>query len=81
MLPYTAPAKVADLKLVEKGNNSPTLSWSEPQTKAELDGYQIQYYPTDNPDNVQYMDVGKTPLQATIPNSNPDTSTYRARQN
>ncbi|XP_035667280.1 contactin-5-like isoform X2 [Branchiostoma floridae] len=76
-----APAKVADLKLVEKGDNSPTLSWSEPQTKAELDGYQIQYYPTDNPDNVQYMDVGKTPLQATVPNSNPDTSTYRARQN
>eukprot|EP00058_Branchiostoma_floridae_P024193 XP_002609683.1 hypothetical protein BRAFLDRAFT_83696 [Branchiostoma floridae] len=52
-----APAKVADLKLVEKGDNSPTLSWSEPQTKAELDGYQIQYYPTDNPDNVQYMDL------------------------
>ncbi|XP_019626702.1 PREDICTED: contactin-5-like [Branchiostoma belcheri] len=52
-----APGKVSNLKLVEKGDNSATLSWSEPPTKAELTGYQIQYYPTDNPDNVQYMDV------------------------
>ncbi|XP_078688609.1 uncharacterized protein LOC144920335 isoform X3 [Branchiostoma floridae x Branchiostoma belcheri] len=74
-----APGKVSNLKLVEKGDNSATLSWSEPPTKAELTGYQIQYYPTDNPDNVQYMDVGKNPTQATVLNSNPDISTYRVR--
>ncbi|CAH1253688.1 CNTN5 [Branchiostoma lanceolatum] len=74
-----APSKVTDLKLVEKGDNSATIAWSEPPTKANLDGYQIQYNPTDSPDSKQYMDVGKTPTQATIPNSNPDISTYRVR--